>query len=291
MIFVILGPTCSGKSELAEYLANKFSCPIVNCDAFQVYKDMDIGTAKISKNDEIYSKYYLLDYVSPEETYSIKRYQDDFKKLYDSVLNKHKNVVMCGGSGLYVKAALYDYTFEDDQDDVSDLEKLDTNQLVSMLAKLDKQALETIHPNNKKRLIRAISIARTHKLNKTESINAQSHSLLYKDVRFICLNPDRNYLYEKINKRVDDMFDKGLIDEVKSLLKKYNLSITAKSAIGYKEVIDYLNNNLSLNECKELIKQRSRNYAKRQVTFFNHQFDNISFYKNSDEVIKELDNE
>ena len=158
---------------------------------------------------------------------------------------------------------------------------------------MDKKALETIHINNRKRVIRAIQIARSHKQNKTTSIEEQTHTLFFKDetVKFYFINPDREKLYASINERVDQMFDNGLVDEVKCLLDKYELSLTAKAAIGYKEVIDYLDGKYSLEECKELIKKRTRNYAKRQVTFFKHQLPCEEFASQEDLLKEAMKNE
>ena len=289
MLLVIVGPTGSGKTSVALKLADFYHAPIINADAFQIYQEMDIGTAKIDRDSEDYNKHYLLDIVKPSERYSVKEYQDDFRKVYAELKKQYQNIVVCGGTGLYIKAALYDYAFEDEEEaDVSDLEKLSNEELVDILNKLDPKALETIHMNNRKRVIRAIQIARTHDLNKSESIDKQEHKLIVDDeVKFLFLNPDRKALYENINKRVDIMFEQGLLDEVKCLLNKYELSTTAKAAIGYKEVIDYLDNKCSLEECKELIKKRTRNYAKRQVTFFKHQLP-CKEYASKEDLLKEF---
>ena len=274
MLIVVVGPTGSGKTETALKLAEFYHAPIINADAFQIYEGMDIGTAKISKDNEYYQKHYLLDIVKPNQTYSVKEYQEDFRKTYLELKKKYQNIIVCGGTGLYIKAALYDYEFEDEEEaDISDLEELSNEELYDLLKKLDIKATETIHMNNRKRVLRAIQIARTHDVNKSESIDKQEHKLFFKDedVKFYFINPNREELYAKINARVDQMMVDGLVNEVKDLLNKYELSITAKAAIGYKEVIDYLNNDYSLEECVELIKKRTRNYAKRQVTFFKHQ--------------------
>ena len=273
MLLVIVGPTGSGKTSVALKLADFFNAPIINADAFQIYQDMDIGTAKIERGSEDYKKHYLLDIVRPDQAYSVKEYQDDFRKTYLELKKKYQNIIVCGGTGLYIKAALYDYSFEEEEEaDVSDLEEMSNEELWNLLLKYDPKATENIHMNNRKRVIRAIQIARTHDINKSESINQQNHELFIKDdVRFLFLNPNREQLYENINKRVDIMMNNGLVDEVKGLLNKYELSRTAKAAIGYKEVIDYLDGKYNLEECSALIKKRTRNYAKRQVTFFKHQ--------------------
>ena len=289
MLYVIVGPTGSGKTSVALRLADFFKAPIINADAFQIYQEMDIGTAKIERDSEDYKKHCLLDIVKPNESYSVKQYQEDFRKAYHELKKTNKDIIVCGGTGLYIKAALYDYAFEDEEEaDISDLEELSNEQLYDLLKKLDPKALETIHMNNRKRVIRAIQIARTHDMNKSESIDKQEHKLVIDDeVKFLFLNPERKALYENINKRVDIMFEQGLVNEVKGLLNKYQLSTTAKAAIGYKEVIDYLDEKYSLEECKELIKKRTRNYAKRQVTFFKHQLPCIE-YASKEELLKEL---
>ena len=289
MLLVIVGPTGSGKTSIALKLADFYHAPIINADAFQIYQEMDIGTAKVERNSKEYKKHYLLDIVKPNQSYSVKEYQDDFRKVYSELKRQYQNIIVVGGTGLYIKAALYDYAFEDEEEaDVSDLEALSNEELADILNKLDPKAFETIHMNNRKRVIRAIQIARTHDMNKSESINQQEHKLVIDDeVKFLFLNPDRKALYENINKRVDIMFNEGLLDEVKGLLNKYELSRTAKAAIGYKEVIDYLDNKCSLDECKELIKKRTRNYAKRQVTFFKHQLP-CKEYATKEELLKEF---
>ena len=288
MVYVVMGPTCSGKTALANYLMDKLHCDAINFDAFQIYKDMDIGTAKLEKNDPHYARYHLLDIVSPEQTFSVKEYQDVCRKELDTILKKDKDVVMVGGTGLYVRAALYDYVFNEEEVPVDeDLLDLSNDELYSMLQKLDLKASEKIHVNNRKRLLRAISLIRHAGKKKSEIIDEQKHEPIYKDVRFIYLAPDRNVLYDNINKRVRLMVENGLVDEVKYLLNKYDLSYTARQGIGYKETIDYLDGSISLEECIDLIAKRTRNYAKRQVTFFKHQFNSES-YSSLEEAIKHL---
>lgn len=287
MIFVICGPTCSGKTEIANKIAAFCNCPIINADAFQIYQEMNIGTAKLSKEDSNYKKYHLLDIVSPSELYSVKQYQDDFRKCINELLKTNNHIVVCGGTGLYIKSALYDYEFEEEDDfDMSIFDNQTPEQLYEKLKELDPKACEKVHMNNVKRVKRALAIALSHTETKSENIDKQKHDLIYKDVVFLMISPDREKLYEHINSRVDLMFEKGLVDEVKSLLDKFDLSVTSKEAIGYKETIDYLNGNISLEECKELIKKRTRNYAKRQVTFFKNQMP-VQIFETAEELIKE----
>ena len=288
MLYVICGPTGSGKTEIAKVLSDRLNAPIINADAFQIYQDMNIGTAKISKDDPYYAKHYLLDIVSPEENFSVMEYQKLFRKTVSDLSKEYKDIIVCGGTGLYIRASLYDYKFEEqDPDDVSDLEALDNEKLYQILLKLDENAAKNIHVNNRKRVIRAISIARTSEHTKSETIDAQEHKMIYSNVRILMISPDRELLYNSINKRVDEMFEKGLVEEVKNLLNRYNLSRTAKAAIGYKEVIDALDNNLDMESAKELIKQRTRNYAKRQVTFFKHQLP-VEIYETKEELLKAI---
>ena len=286
MIYVICGPTGSGKTNVAIKFSEYFHAPIINADAFQIYQDMNIGTAKISKDDPYYKKHYLLDIKKPSENFSVMEYQKLFRQCVEELSKKHENIIVCGGTGLYIRASLYDYVFKEEEPvDISDLEKMSNEELYDLLKQLDESATQTIHQNNRKRIIRAIAIARSQEFTKSENISSQEHKMVYSNVQILFINPDRNKLYENINNRVDEMFDKGLIDEVKGLLNKYELSVTAKAAIGYKEVIDYLNGQYSLEDCKELIKKRTRNYAKRQVTFFKNQFE-CQTYASAEELLK-----
>ena len=289
MLYVICGPTGSGKTGIAKLLSDKLNAPIINADAFQIYQEMNIGTAKISKDDPYYLKHYLLDIITPDQDFSVMEYQRYFRQTVEELSKQYKDIIVCGGTGLYIRASLYDYEFEEqEKDDVSDLEKLSNEELYEMLKKLDSKACENIHINNRKRVIRAISIARTSEHTKSETIDAQSHTMIYPDVRILMISPNREMLYEKINKRVDVMFEKGLINEVKTLQNKYKLSRTASAAIGYKEVIEGLQNNTDIEQIKDLIKQRTRNYAKRQVTFFKHQLP-VEIYETKEELLKAIE--
>lgn len=288
MLYVICGPTGSGKTEIAKILSDRLSAPIINADAFQVYQDMNIGTAKISKDDPYYQRHYLLDILSPEQDFSVMEYQQLFREKVKELSKQYKDIIVCGGTGLYIRASLYDYNFEQHEvDDVSDLEELTNEELYEMLQKLDPKACENIHMNNRKRVIRAISICRTSSHTKSENIDMQEHKIIYPDVRILMISPNREKLYQNINKRVDLMFEQGLLEEVKSLQNRYKLSRTARAAIGYKEILDALENNTSIEDAKELIKQRTRNYAKRQVTFFKHQLP-VEIYETKEELLKAI---
>ena len=281
MIFVIAGPTCSGKSSLAIRLASAIDGEIINGDAFQVYKELNIGTAKPSIEERKMAIHHLFDCVSPDREYNVKDYQEDVRKVIDELIKQNKNIIIVGGTGLYQKAALFDFDFSEEigKVDMSDLSNMTNEELFAYLKSIDEEATKTIHKNNRKRVLRAIEIYRSSGKTKSEIIKAQEHKLIY-DTMFIGLNIKRDVLYEKINERVDKMMCDGLLEEVINLKNKYDVSKHAFQAIGYKELLDYLDKKTSLEDAIELIKKHSRNYAKRQMTYFKNQlpmiwFDNI----------------
>lgn len=292
MIHIIVGPTASHKTEAANTIASFLNAPIINADAYQIYKDMNIGTNKISNSDPNYNRYHLLDVISPNESCNVVLYQKLFRETVSELNKTYKDIVVVGGNGLYLRAAIYDYEFKEEEPaDLSKYEHLSNEELYRLLGEIDAISLKSIHVNNRKRIIRALEIYEKNKVSKSEIIASQSHTLIYPkdEVKIYFISPDRKELYESINNRVDIMFDQGLVEEVKSLKEKYQLSNTAKAAIGYKEVLSYLDKELTLEECKELIKKNTRNYAKRQITFFKHQFQTTVFpsYKQViDEVVR-----
>lgn len=277
MIYVIFGPTGSGKTDCAVKLAHHFDAPIINADAFQIYKEMNIGTNKIKESDPDYKRHYLLDIKTPCESYSVKEYQDDFRKVLEELTQSYKNIIVSGGTGLYIRAALFDYKFLDEDTSSNDYSNYSNEELYTKLQELDLEASKKIHVNNRKRIIRALDLISSSGVKKSDLIASQEHKIIYPEVEFLFLNPDRESLYESINKRVDKMIAEGLVEEVKYLKEKYDLSTTARQAIGYKEILDYLDGKLSLDDAIELIKKRTRNYAKRQVTFFKNQFNSRVF--------------
>ena len=261
MIIVVTGPTASGKTKLSEKLAKKYNGIIVNADSMQIYKKLDIGTAKVKKEELEDVPHYLFDICNPEDDYSVYDYQRDARKIIED--NKDKTIILVGGTGLYIKAALFDYKFEE-QTEKNTYDDLTNEELYNMA----KDKGFDIHINNRRRLINA--------LNKNEVTN-NKNDLLY-DAIFIGLKPDRNILYEKINNRVDEMIEEGLLNEVETLYKEYGNVKSLKSGIGYKEIIEYLDGNINLDTAIELIKKRSRHYAKRQFTWFNNQM-NMKWFK------------
>ena len=287
MLYFIVGPTGSSKTSISTKLSDMLNdAPIVNGDAFQIYQEMNIGTAKIEEDSPYFKRHYLINIKRPDENYSIMEYQKDFRKMVDELKKNYQDIIICGGSGLYIRSAIYDYKFEEKMNDVdmSDTDNLSNEELYELLKELDVKSSNDIHPNNRKRVLRAIEIARTNSLNKSENESLQKHEYIYpkEEIKIFFINPNREELYENINRRVDKMIQDGLVDEVKYLLNKYHLSQTASQAIGYKEIISYLNDEMDLESVIELIKKRSRNYAKRQITFFKHQFETIEVNKASD---------
>ena len=263
MIIAVVGPTGVGKTKMSIELAKEYNAAIINCDAVQVYKYLDIGSAKVCEDEKEGIKHYLLDIKNPNENYTVKNYQIDARKIIEN--NKDKNLIFCGGTGLYLCAALMDYRFYEDESS-ENYDNLDNEELYKLALKKDKSC--PIDRNNRVRLIRF--------LNK-KNIEVVEPKLLYENVLFIGLTTDRENLYKIINKRVDLMFENGLLEEVKNLYKKYPNSRVLKSAIGYKEVIKYINNEITLEECIEEIKKLSRHYAKRQYTWFNNKM-NIKWF-------------
>ena len=276
-----------GKSETALEVARVFNCEIINGDAFQCYKEMNIGVAKPPKEyfDEI--PHHLFSFVDINQNYSIADYQSDLRKTIDEILGRNKNIVIVGGSGLYIRSGLYDYTFENQEAlDMSEYEKLDNDELHKVLEKIDAKQAEIIHKNNRKRVLRAIEIYLTSGKTKSEIIDSQEHKLVY-DAKFFVRNMDRNTLYSLIDKRVDKMMSEGLLLEVKTILDKYGESSKALQAIGYKELIPVIKGEYSLEHGVDLVKKNSRNYAKRQVTFIKHQFP-VVFYENTNDLLENL---
>ena len=277
MVICIVGPTGVGKTKMSIELAKKLDALIVNADAVQIYKYLNIGSAKIKDEEKENIKHLLFDIKEPNEEYSIKDYQDDLRKILEQY--KDRNIILVGGSGLYMCAGLMDYRFYDDINE-QNYDTLSNYELYKLV--LDKDKNSKIDKNNRVRMIRFL---------KRPNENIVEPVVLYDNVYFIGLTTDRNRLYEIINNRVDKMFNEGLLDEAKYLFNKYPDSNILKRAIGYKELLNYINGKYSLEEAKELIKKNSRHYAKRQYTWFNNKMDikwfNVN-YDNFDDTIEQV---
>ena len=262
-IIVIIGPTGVGKTRLSISLAKYLNAVIINADSMQVYRDLNIGTAKIKESEKEGIKHYLFDICDIEEEYNIYKYQKDGRKLLDKFQKEGKNVVLVGGSGLYIKSLLYDYKFQEEEYKEA-YENL-TNQ--ELLEEIKKHHETDIHVNNRKRLIRELN-----KIKNNNQITSDIHKKLY-DFLLIGLTCDREELYKIVDKRVDLMIEDGLIEEVKALYEKGINSKAIQTGIGYKELYSYFKGDLSLEEAVKLIKKNTRHFIKRQYTFFKHQMD------------------
>lgn len=275
MKIFIMGPTGVGKTKLSVELAKLYDAYIINCDAVQVYKGLDIGSAKVTEEEKCGIKHFLFDIKNPDEEYSVKDYQTDLRNLFDKY--SKKNLIIVGGTGLYATAGAYDYRFNDE-------EKKDySNYSLEELYKLakEKDINCNIDKNNRIRLERFLQKDLTSLVEPT---------LLYNDAIFIGLTTSRENLYKIINKRVDKMIDNGLVQEVKNLYTNYPKSKILKRAIGYKEIIDYLDNKITLEEAVDEIKKNSRHYAKRQYTWFNNKMDIKWFEVNLNYFNETIDN-
>ncbi len=280
MIIVIVGPTGVGKTKLSIELAKRYNAEIINADSMQVYRGLDIATAKIKETEKENIPHHLFDISDVNDIYTVYDYQKDCRAKINEISNKNKNVIIVGGTGLYIKAALYDYQFKTEYD-LNDYANLTNEEIFDRIKKYDNCC--DIHINNRKRLVRL--------LNKYENnliTEKNGNSPLY-DFILIGLTTDRKTLYEKINSRVDVMVEEGLIEEAKSLYDKHIYTKAIQTAIGYKELYPYFDNKCSLEDSLELIKKNSRHYAKRQYTFFNNQFDNINWIEtNYDDFSKTI---
>lgn len=290
MIYVVCGPTASGKTNLAHWIFDHLdNFPIIlNADAYQIYKGLDTLSAKVSKGSKYYKHYKMIDIVDVDECFSVYQYQKMARSIIDDAIKNNKDVIVVGGTGLYIRALFYDYEFYEHEKtiDLSEYEKFSNAELYELLQQLDYDESLKMHPNNRKRVIRTLALIREMKMSKTEYVGKQEHKIIYDDVQFICLNPDRILLYFKINDRVDEMINCGLINEIDNLRKTHNFSLTSINAIGVKETLQFLDNNITMEELKETIKQKTRRYAKRQITFFKHQlpcimYNDISEFKKS----------
>lgn len=263
-IIVVIGPTGVGKTKLSIELAKMLDAEIINGDSVAIYRDLDIGSAKPTVEEREGIPHHLLDIRDVQEDYSVFDYQRDCRNAIEDITSRGKRVIIVGGTGLYIKAALYNYEFTPSQFK-NDYSNLTNEEIYQKILKYNQTC--DIHLNNRKRLERMLQ-----KLENEETISNKKDELLY-PCKIIGLTTNRDYLYERINKRVDVMMENGLLDEVTKLKDSYENSRILNSGIGYKEFYDYLFHHKNLDEVLEQIKQDSRRYAKRQFTFFKHQFD------------------
>ncbi|MBR5207749.1 MAG: tRNA (adenosine(37)-N6)-dimethylallyltransferase MiaA, partial [Erysipelotrichaceae bacterium] len=272
-VLVITGPTAVGKSDAAVELALKLNGEIISGDSIQVYRGFDIGSGKITEEEMRGVPHHNLDVLDPKENYSVALFQKQARAAIEEITARGKLPILCGGTGLYLKACLYDYEFEQDSRelDLSPFEAMDNDALVAYLNEKDPESLKSIHPNNRKRLIRACAIASTG-TTKSESIESQKKEMIY-DVLLLGLTCERKVLHERINLRVRKMQQKGLKCEMERLLNEgVTFDDQSMQGIGYKEWRGYFEGNMTEDEVIEAIQLHSRQFAKRQYTWFNNQF-------------------
>ena len=274
-VIVICGPTASGKTSLSIEVAKKIDGEIISCDSMQIYKDMNIGTAKPTVEEMQGIPHYMLDFVLPSERYSVADFKEAATDRIEDILKREKVPIIVGGTGLYVDALTKNITYPEIEIDLEYRKQLEElikeNGLESLYEeakKIDEKAMQTISKNDKKRIMRVLEIY--HQTGKTKT-QLESESRLtpppYEYIVF-AINMEREKLYERINKRVDIMIDQGLIEEVEALTKKYEEFPTAMQGLGYKEVVSYLKKEITKEEMIEKLKMETRRYAKRQLTWF-----------------------
>ncbi len=287
-VLVIVGPTASGKSAFGIECAKAFNGEIISGDSIQIYRGLNIGSAKISQDEMSNIKHHLIDIKDANETYSVKEFQERGRSLIEEISLKNKLPIIVGGTGLYIKALLYDYVFFDEEEKDNPYDELSNEDIYDVLLKEDPASLEKIHINNRKRLVRALNVLRKHKTGIADIVSKQEHKLLY-DAKIIGLTLDRESLYERINMRVDKMIDEGLIKEIQGLLDSgINFSNQSMQGIGYKEFKEYFNGEKSLDECIASVKSNTKHFAKRQYTWFKNQM-NLNWYEDKDSAKKDIE--
>lgn len=299
-VIVIGGPTASGKTALSIELAKIINGEIVSADSMQIYEEMNIGTAKPDEQEKQGIPHYMLDFIKPNERYSVADYKRDAKKCIKEIIEKGKTPIIVGGTGLYIDSLIYEIEFPEIEVDLSyrkELEKIAEKEGLTTLyekaKKIDPEAMEKISPNDQKRILRVLEIY--HQTGKTKSeLDKLSRKEPEYDYKMFAINMDREILYDRINRRVDKMIENGLIEEVETIYKKYKEFPTAMQALGYKEVVEYLENKLTKEEMIEKIKMESRRYAKRQLTWFRKNKQTIwlngqeSITNNISNILKEM---
>lgn len=274
-VIVICGPTASGKTGFSVKVAKAMKGEIVSCDSMQIYKDMNIGTAKVTKEEMQGIPHYLIDFVSPDERYSVADFQKDAEKAIGEIVEKGKTPIVVGGTGLYVDTLVYHIQYPEIETDLAyrkQLEEIIQEQgleaAYQKAKEIDPQAIEKISSNDQKRIMRILEIYHQTKKTKTQlELESRREEPPYEYLIY-AIDMDREKLYDRINQRVDIMINQGLIEEVQELLKKYKDFPTAMQGLGYKEVVSYLKGDMTKEEMIETLKQETRRYAKRQLTWF-----------------------
>lgn len=300
-VIVIGGPTASGKSNLAVELAKRINGEIISADSMQIYKDMNIGTAKVTEEEKQGIEHYMIDIVSPEERYSVSTYKKEAELIIEKILSKGKTPIIVGGTGLYIESLIYGIEFQDEEIDeqyrneLNDIaEKEGLEKLYEKAKQIDPKAMEKISINDRKRIIRVLEIY--HKTGKTKTeqeIESRKKEVKY-NYKLFAITMNREKLYERIEQRVDKMLEEGLIQEVEDIKSKYHKFPTAMQGLGYKEVVEYLENKITKEEMLEKLKKETRHYAKRQLTWFRKYKDiiwlegEVSIASNIETIIEQM---
>ena len=286
-VLAIVGPTAVGKTSFGIECVNIFNGEIISGDSIQIYKGLDIGSAKPNKEELLQAKHNLIDIKQPTDNYSVKEFQDLGRECINSIHKQNKLPIIVGGTGLYIKALLYDYEFFEEDEQDNQYENLTNEELYEQLKNKDPKALESIHINNRKRLVRALNVFEKHNKGISEIKQNQEHKPIY-DCLIIGLTTSRDNLYNRIDQRIDKMVNDGLLDEIKGLLDKgITFDNQCMQAIGYKEFKECFDGNKSLQECIEQVKTNSHHFAKRQYTFFNNQMD-IKWFEDTKQALEEV---
>ncbi|MEB7752820.1 tRNA (adenosine(37)-N6)-dimethylallyltransferase MiaA [Staphylococcus pseudoxylosus] len=281
-LIVLVGPTAVGKTEFSIELAKKVDGEIISGDSMQVYKQMDIGTAKITQDEMSGIPHHMIDILEPDENFSAYEFKNRAQRLIKEITARGRVPIIAGGTGLYIQSLIYNYDFEDEtiseqksleiEAKLSELDQLSNEALHQYLASFDEVSAQDIHPNNKKRVRRAIQYyLKTKKLLSSRK-KVQQFTENY-DTLLLGIEMSRDILYQRINKRVDIMLERGLVSEVQQLVDNGYETSQSMQAIGYKEIVPVIKQELSLDEATEKLKQHSRNYAKRQMTWFKNKLD------------------
>ena len=293
-VIVICGPTASGKTSLSVELAKKCNGEIISADSMQIYKEMNIGTAKVTPEEMQGIKHYMIDIVSPTERYSVAEFKVQAEKAIEEILKKGKTPIIAGGTGLYVNSLIYNIQYNDIKIDEKyrkyleeRVEKEGLQNLYEEAKKIDCEAMKSISQNDKKRILRVLEMYHQTGKTKTELEKESRKEEVKYDYKVYAINWEREELYKRINKRVDIMIEQGLIKEVENILKKYNKFPTAMQGLGYKEVVEYLDKKITKEEMIEKIKMETRRYAKRQITWFK-KIENVKWIQGNEATINNI---
>jgi tRNA dimethylallyltransferase len=299
-LFILAGPTAVGKTEISIKLAQKLNGEIISADSMQIYKSMDVGSAKISKEEMRGVPHHVIDIIEPSEEFSVAEFKERAESAIENITNRNKLPMLVGGTGFYINSLIYNYNFaatnkdEEYREQLTKLADTKGNEYVhSLLKDIDLESYNKLYPNDLKRVIRALEVHKVSGKPMSEFAAQQNVLDIPYNVHYFVLNMDRQKLYNQINTRVDIMMKNNLVAEVIKLKEMgYTSDMQSMKGIGYKEILYYLNNEISLNEAVEMIKQGSRNYAKRQLTWFRKDprinWINKDDFNSDDEIVEHI---